>query len=121
MGRRHWRRGLTGPDQHLAILVDGQTFGIDQFGFQVLQVFRIQVEPPPEGAVRHPPLTLKQIEHLVENLVKGHRQPSPAGTAAMLPHPNPRPCKGGGDHDGMLLLAICTLRDEEDLAHGAAV
>jgi hypothetical protein len=66
VGGRHFGGGrLTGPDQHLAILIDGQPFGIDQLSFQVLEVFFIQVEAPPEGAVGHAPVALQQVEHFV--------------------------------------------------------
>ena len=58
------RRDIPGPDQHFASLVAGQALGLDDFGLEVLQVGVVEVKAPLQGAIRHSPLTLEQIEHL---------------------------------------------------------
>src|SRR5438132_9529421 len=76
------RRRAPSPDQDSALLITGQLFGHDDFVFQVFEVIVVQVEPTLEGSVRHPPLTLEQVKHLGQELVKGHDWPSPQEVTA---------------------------------------
>jgi hypothetical protein len=63
---------LSCPDEHLAVFIYRQPLGINQFDFEVVEVFIVKSEPSPQGSVRNPLLALKQFEHLGQGFVKGH-------------------------------------------------
>jgi hypothetical protein len=52
------------PDQHVTVLVDGDALGLDELGFQVLQVLVVEIEAAFERTIGDPPLALEQLEHL---------------------------------------------------------
>jgi hypothetical protein len=54
----------TRPYQHFTVFVDGQALGLDELGFQVLQVLVVKVEAAFERTIGSPPLALEQLEHL---------------------------------------------------------
>src|SRR5882672_7200552 len=64
------------PHQHLAIFVDGDTFGVDQIRFEVLDVLIIDTEAAFEHSIGYPPFALQQLSHLRQGLLEGHRLPS---------------------------------------------
>jgi hypothetical protein len=64
------------PHQYSAILIDSQAPGVDKFVLESLKVVIIQIEPYLEGAIGYPSLVLEQIEHLGQNCVECHGQPS---------------------------------------------
>src|SRR5262249_17750397 len=66
----------TRPDQHFPIVVHREPLALDDFNLQVFQGFIIELELPLERAVRHSTTSLEHGHRLVENLLKGHRQPS---------------------------------------------
>ena len=49
------RRDLTRPDQHYTILVDRKPSRVDDLGFEILEIFVVQVEPPLQRPIRDSP------------------------------------------------------------------
>jgi hypothetical protein len=81
VGRR-CRCRSPGPDQHGAVLVHGKPVHLDNFRLQIGQVGVVEVELPLQGTIRHPATALEDVEHLLQNLIEGHDQPSPGPTFA---------------------------------------
>ena len=59
----------------LRVPICRDTFGFDQFGFEVFQIFIIQLEPPLQRAIGHTAFALEHCADLVQYLVKGHSSP----------------------------------------------
>src|SRR6266446_1505990 len=78
-GRERARRsgaGAASPDQHGVVLVHGALEHLDNFGFEILEVGVVEMKLALEGTIRHTPPALEHGNRLVEDLLKGHRQPS---------------------------------------------
>ena len=74
-----WRRRcrhVAGPDQDVAILINGHLLGLDEFVLEIIEGVIVQLELPLERAIGHPAATLEHGQGLVENLLKGHGRPS---------------------------------------------
>jgi len=74
-----WRercRPVAGPDQDIAVLIDRHPLALDEFVLQILQGRVIELELPLEGIVGQASAPLQHGHRLVEDLLKGHRQPS---------------------------------------------
>src|SRR5262245_4586053 len=54
----------TCPDQHLAVFVYRDAFGIDQIRFEIFYILVIEGEPALKHAVSHPPLALEELNDL---------------------------------------------------------
>src|SRR5215470_14347323 len=82
LGVRGWGLGETqdwrspNPHQHFAVFVNGDTFGVDQIRFKVLDVLIIDTEAAFEHSIGYPPLALQQLSHLRQGFLEGHRLPS---------------------------------------------
>src|SRR4029434_10335528 len=66
----------TNPDHDFAILIRREALSLDEFNREVLERRVIQLELPLERAVGDSATSLEQTYRLVENLLKGHCQPS---------------------------------------------
>ena len=77
-GRCRVGRGDLGarPDQDVAVLIDRQALAVNEFVLQIFQGRVIELELPLEGAVGQASATLEHRYRLIEDLLKGHRQPS---------------------------------------------
>src|SRR5262245_28325320 len=78
-GPRDWlwsHSSIAGPDQHGAILVDGQLVDLDDFGLQILEILVIQAKLSLEGAIRYTSLALEHGECLIQDFLQCHGQPS---------------------------------------------
>src|SRR5439155_18165547 len=67
---RHTRR--TAPHQDTACLVGSQPLGVDEFGFEVVEVGVIEVKSTLQGAIGDTALALEDLEYLREHLIKRH-------------------------------------------------
>jgi hypothetical protein len=70
------RRGLTCPDQHGALLLNGTLVHLNDFHLQVVEVRVIEVELALERPVRDAASLAEQREHLIQHSVKVHERPS---------------------------------------------
>jgi hypothetical protein len=61
---------------HRVGLVLGEAVDVDNFGLEIGEVGIVEVELPLEGPIRHPATALEHLEHLLEDLIKRHEQPS---------------------------------------------
>jgi len=75
-GRNRRRTRFSGPHQHSALVVDRKVVDLNQFLFEGFKRLLIEMKLEREGAVRHAPATLEHGCRLVQDLLKGHRQPS---------------------------------------------
>src|SRR5262249_20830496 len=66
----------TGPDQNVAPLIECQTLTLNEFVLQIFQGRVVELELSLEGAVGQAAASLEHGYRLVEDLLKGHRQPS---------------------------------------------
>jgi hypothetical protein len=57
-------------------VVDRKVVDLNQFLFEGFKRLLIEMKLEREGAVRHAPATLEHGCRLVQDLLKGHRQPS---------------------------------------------
>ena len=76
-----WRRRcrhVAGPDQDVAILINGHLLGLDELDLEIVEGVIVQVELPFERAIGHAASTLEHGQGLVHNLLEGHRRPSTA-------------------------------------------
>jgi len=64
------------PDQDFALLIDRQALSFDELILQIFQGLVVELELPLESAIGQAPTTLQHGHRLVEDLLKGHRQPS---------------------------------------------
>jgi hypothetical protein len=67
---------FSGPHQHSAIVVDRKVVDLDQLLFEDLKSLLIQMELELERTVGHASTALEHGDRLVEDLLKGHGQPS---------------------------------------------
>jgi hypothetical protein len=58
-GRTLGRVCRASPDQHFTVLIDGESFRVDDFSLQIVEVRVIEIESALEGTVRQPLLTLQ--------------------------------------------------------------
>jgi hypothetical protein len=63
---------VTSPDQYRAFFVHRQSFGFDQFVFEVFEILVIEGKPSFQGSIRDPFLPLEQFKDLGENVIEGH-------------------------------------------------
>jgi hypothetical protein len=70
------RHRVARPDQDIASLIDRQALALDEFVLQIFQGRVVELELSLEGAVGQASATLEHGHRVVENLLKGHRQPS---------------------------------------------
>src|SRR5215831_1243686 len=70
------RRSPPHPDQDFAVLVNGESLALNDFGLQILEVGVIQIELPFEGTVGHAAAALEHGNGLVQKLLKCHLPPS---------------------------------------------
>jgi hypothetical protein len=66
-GLGSWCRGhayLSDPDKHPVVLIARHAFGIDELILQCGERLIVELEPEPQGSVRHPPLSLEQLADL---------------------------------------------------------
>src|SRR5262249_52668413 len=71
------------PDQDPAVLIDRQSFGIDEFFLERLQVVVVQMEANFERPIGKPLLPLEQFLYLGQEFVKRHAPPSRVRGAGM--------------------------------------
>ena len=64
--------GITGPDQHRAVLIDGEALALDEFVFQVVQGGVIELELPLERAIGQAAPLAQQGDHLIHHRDKVH-------------------------------------------------
>ena len=64
---RRWRRARrTGPDQDPATLIDRQLPRLDDFGFQILEIWLIQVELALQRPIGNPLMLLEERQDPLE-------------------------------------------------------
>jgi len=71
-------RHIAGPNQDVAILINGHLLVLDELDLEIIEGVIIQVELPFEHAIGHTASTLKHGQGSVHNLLESHRQPSTA-------------------------------------------
>src|SRR5215813_7908421 len=64
------------PDEHLAVFVSREAFGVNQIGLEIFDVLIIDAETSLEHAVRYASLTLQQFLDLREHFIECHDLPS---------------------------------------------
>ena len=64
--------GRPSPDQHGAILIAGQSLGLDDLDLEVLKVGVVEVKTSLQRPIRYPSLALQQVEHLGKYLIECH-------------------------------------------------
>jgi hypothetical protein len=69
---------VAGPDQDVAILINGHLLGLDELDLEIVEGVIVQVELPFERAIGHAASTVEHGQGLVHNLLEGHRRPSTA-------------------------------------------
>ena len=62
--------------RHALVFIHRQALALNEFGFQIFQGRVIELELPLEGAIGQASPALEHGYRLVEDLLKGHRQPS---------------------------------------------
>ena len=76
-GREEWGGHRSpSPDQHALVFIHCQALAVDELVLQIFQHRVVELELPLEGAVSEAPTPLEHGNRLVEDLLKGHRQPS---------------------------------------------
>jgi hypothetical protein len=84
-GGRRRRRGaahVTGPDQHVAVLVRGDPLGLDELLLQIVEDVVVQVELAFEGAIGDPAPPSEEFLDVVEQRVEVHHRPPTCASAA---------------------------------------
>jgi hypothetical protein len=76
--RRNWRSGCrcagrpTGPDEHLAVFIHRQLFGVDEVIFQVFQHVVIELQPSFEDPIGDALLLLEECNDLCQDRIVVH-------------------------------------------------
>jgi hypothetical protein len=75
-GRRRRCCHVAGPDQDVAILINGHLLGLNELDFEIVEGVIVQVELPFERAIGYAASPLEHGQGLIHNLLEGHRRPS---------------------------------------------
>jgi hypothetical protein len=64
------------PDEDVALLIYREALGVDEFGFEILEVSVIEAKLPLQSPIRHALTLAQEGNHLIEDRVKVHPAPS---------------------------------------------
>jgi hypothetical protein len=70
-----WDACLPHPDEHGALLVNGETLGGDELGFQVLKHIIVQIELAFERPIGHATSLAQERNRLIDHTIKIHGDP----------------------------------------------
>ena len=75
-GGRGRETSVARPDEDFALFIHRKALGVDEFGFEILQVGVIAAKLPLQGPIRHALPLAQQVHDLIEERVKVHRIPA---------------------------------------------
>ena len=75
-GGRGRGASITRPDEDVALLIHREALGVDEFGFEILEVGVIEAKLPLQSPIRHALTLAEEDNHLIEDRVKVHPAPS---------------------------------------------
>ena len=78
---------IANPDEYSPFLVNRQSFGIDEFFFEIFEDVVVQAELPLQGSIRDPAFALEQRDHVREDFIKLHPRSSHNGVLCPASRP----------------------------------